>query len=145
MEVYLIDLTSQAVNKNRLKSLALIVAKYLQLKGELSIVLCGQGRIRSLNKQWRNKDESTDVLSFKQINFNEKLILGEIFINLVDCRKGKKYFSFFNYIPNQQEVLVWLLIHGLLHLAGFKDDNEEEKDRMIKKGKNIFKKIEKEL
>ena len=65
---------------------------------ELSLVFCGNALSRKLNKKFRGKDKSTNVLSFP-LSENS----GEIFINLSKIREFPA---------------IHLLIHGCLHLKG---------------------------
>tara|TARA_B100000965_G_C19594480_1_gene759532 strand:- start:2995 stop:3462 length:468 start_codon:yes stop_codon:yes gene_type:complete len=107
-------------------------------KLEFSIVLSGTKEIKILNKKFRNKNKSTDVLSFpfyekktllklmKKKNF--EIYLGDIIINV-------KKITFKNSLKNFQKKLDKLWIHGLVHLMGgrhktnkdFKSMNRVEK------------------
>jgi probable rRNA maturation factor len=49
---------------------------------ELSIVLCSDEHIQSLNLQWRGKNSATDVLSFPQEEDNNDVILGDLVISI---------------------------------------------------------------
>jgi probable rRNA maturation factor len=101
---------------------------------ELAVNLCGNGRIRKLNKNYRQKDKSTDVLSFPVheslrenafVGFSyDVLNLGDIFICREVATRQAKEFG----ISYQSEI-VHLLIHGLLHLCGYDHEisNTEEK------------------
>ncbi len=112
------NLTAAIVNKEFLKKVAKIV-----LKGEnkrevgLSIALVGPTRIKELNKKYRGKDKTTDILSFSS---NFQLELGEIVICLSEVKKNAKEFdSIF------KRELSRVLIHGILHLLGY--DHEKSK------------------
>ena len=78
-------------------------------KYELSLVLAGDRLLKNLNKRYRKKNKSADILSFS-LSKNQ----GEIFINLKRCRRDLAFFY----------------IHGLLHLKGLshgvKMKNKEE-------------------
>ncbi|MCP4870928.1 MAG: rRNA maturation RNase YbeY [Proteobacteria bacterium] len=76
---------------------------------ELSVVLMDDATIRPLNKQWRNKDEATDVLSFP---LEEGPILGDVVISVETARRR------LNDEWNLGDELLFLLIHGVLHLLG---------------------------
>jgi probable rRNA maturation factor len=140
MLVEVSNLTKRQVNKKALEKLILFVLKQLKIKSEVSLVLIGKTRMQTLNYTWRKKDKPTDVLTFINPDFKdkEKKII-EIFINLDDIQKIKKYQNFFNFISSQKDVLHWLLIHGLLHGAGHNDESEKDRKEIIDKGKSIFK------
>ena len=85
---------------------------------ELSLVVCNDAWIRALNKQWRDKDTATDVLSFPQ---QTEVVLGDLVISLDTSRRqaDERGHSL------QDEVRV-LLVHGLLHLLGYDHETGDE-------------------
>ncbi len=83
-------------------------------KGELSVVLCGDGWIRDLNDRWRGKDLPTDVLSFPQ---DDDVILGDLVVSLDTAARQAEERGY----GLRDEVRV-LLVHGLLHLLGYDHD-----------------------
>jgi len=93
---------------------------YLGKDYELSLVFCSKKTMKKLNKETRQKDYATNILSFP---LSEES--GEMFICLPVCKKQFKKFnrSFDNFIA-------FLFIHGLVHLNGHDHgdtmDNEEE-------------------
>jgi len=114
-----------------LKKFKIYIAKFLQkriIKGricDLSILFVNKNTIRNLNKEYRKKDETTDVLSFNLGNG-----LGEIFIN--------PFFNEINKKKDKDKAIMFLIIHGLLHLLGFDDYNKKGMDKMIKKGEELL-------
>ena len=86
-----------------------------------SIVLSGPKEIKNLNKKFRKKNKSTDVLSFpfyeknqlnNKIREEKEVYLGDIIINLSQVKKKNNKSKF-------KEELNKLWIHGLLHLLGY--------------------------
>lgn len=75
---------------------------------ELSIVFQGERRARALNARTRNKDYVPNVLSFP-LSESE----GEIYLCPSVAKKQSK-----GYGMNDRKYLIFLLIHGMLHLAG---------------------------
>ena len=98
---------------------------------EASIVFCGDEMIRELNKNYRNIDAATDVLSFENgekftdEDGSEWLLAGDIAISVDTLKKNAEYFGI-----DENSELKRLLLHGLLHLNGY-DHGEEH----IEKGK----------
>ncbi|MCO4792746.1 MAG: rRNA maturation RNase YbeY [Bacteriovoracaceae bacterium] len=112
-----------------------ILGKFMKGKGaselslnshiEVQLTLCGDKRIRSLNKLYRKKDKATDVLSFpihdslrrdqrdEAFLFN-MINIGDIVISRDTARKQAKHFEI-----GLAEEIVHLFIHGFLHLCGF--------------------------
>lgn len=87
-------------------------------EAELSIVLCDDPFIRKLNRQYRHKDQPTDVLSFAmqegQTQGMQEAILGDIIISLDTARRQAAEQGH----PVATELRI-LLVHGLLHLLGY--------------------------
>jgi len=92
--------------------------KVLGPKYELSVVFIGRDRMRALNRTHRGKDKVTDVLSFPLTKNS-----GEIFMNLERSRTNSKKFS---RTPNDH--VVFLFIHGLLHLKGMSHGSRMERE-----------------
>ncbi|MGA1861616.1 rRNA maturation RNase YbeY [Deferribacter thermophilus] len=96
-------------------------------RAEISILLNNDEKMKKLNKEYRDKDYPTDVLSFPM---NEGIIqddmLGDIVINL---DKVKEY-SLENDIPFLRE-LVFQYIHGLLHLLGYDHEKGDEEEKLM--------------
>ncbi|NLM00066.1 MAG: rRNA maturation RNase YbeY [Treponema sp.] len=107
-----------------------VLKKLKKYRGEISVVFCDDEYMKTVNKQYRNIDESTDILSFEsQMEakfFLQKIYeaiygkyLGDIFISLNMLKINAKYFE-----VSEIEELQRLLIHGILHLCGY--DHEDE-------------------
>tara|TARA_B100001121_G_C18447711_1_gene506944 strand:- start:210 stop:662 length:453 start_codon:yes stop_codon:yes gene_type:complete len=104
-----------------------------------SILLAGNKEIKALNKKFRKKSKTTDVLSFpnnnpaKLKNLKRKdIYLGDIILNYYKIKK-KGFRENFNKL--------W--IHGYLHLLGYKHKNSRDYYKMSKVEKLIFSKIKK--
>ena len=136
----IINFTKRRVPLQTLSKAASFAARHWRLQGELSLVLGGDKRLRSLNCDFRAKDKSTDVLSFSAPAMSAG-VLGEIFINLDDCRRPSKYREVFSFSPSADYLLIFLMLHGLLHLAGYNDDTESERLAMIARGDKMMKEL----
>lgn len=98
---------------------------------EVSIFFCNDDYIKELNKNYRNIDSSTDVLSFENgekytDEEGEWFCAGDIVISLETLPINAQYFD-----ENKDNELKRLLVHGLLHLNGY-DHGEEH----LENGKN---------
>ena len=107
--------------------------KFNKINIYFTLLLSGEKEIKNLNRKFRKKNKSTDVLSFPfytKKEFHKKLInekeiyLGDIIINLNQI-KGKKKLKNFKAEFNN------LWIHGLVHLLGY--DHKKEKDFLAMK------------
>lgn len=113
-------------------------------KVEIGITLTDNKTIQELNKQWRNKDKPTDVLSFP---IDEKppayryRILGDIVISLPFAKKQAEEIGF-----TYKEEVLRLLTHGILHLLGYDHETSEEDAKiMFDLQDKIFEKVAKEI
>jgi rRNA maturation RNase YbeY len=96
---------------------ALLTAVELQ-EAELSLVLCSDDHIQSLNTQWRGKAAPTDVLSFPQ---EDEDFLGDLVISVPTAARQAAERG----TPLGDELRV-LMVHGLLHLLGYDHETNDE-------------------
>lgn len=91
-----------------------------EAQGEVSVLLTNDPEIQTLNRDWRDKDKPTDVLSFPADPMDTPF-LGDIAVSLGVCQRDAADRA----IALDQHVS-HLLVHGLLHLLGHdhKDDTE---------------------
>ena len=89
---------------------------------QLSIVLTDDPSIRELNERWRGKDSATDVLSFP---LDEGPLLGDVVISLDTAAQRVNEPDW-----HLEDEVLFLLIHGALHLLGHDHIEPEERDRM---------------
>ena len=154
-----LNLTKKRVCLRNLKKVADgFLEKYKIKNAEISLVLIGDSRSRSLNKKYRNRDHITDVLSFSNKNFNSTgdNFLGEIFINLAELSHLEKYQEMFLELEGFKEfelikllslsrsaqeryLLNFVFVHGLLHLIGFNDKKEVDRKKMLRLGARFLK------
>lgn len=100
------------VPRRALKRLAQIVLQGEGRQQDVVLVFIDDREMRRLNRQFRHKDKSTDVLSFGMDNDADPL-LGEIYISIAEARRNARDYA----ISTRQEILK-LFCHGLLHLCG---------------------------
>lgn len=102
----------------------------LNKKLELSVNLVGEAKIKNLNKKYRKKDKSTDVLSFPLGDGN-----GDIFICLSIAKKEAKRENI-----SIQAKLAQLTVHGFLHLLGYgHPDDSVGTPTLRRRGETMFK------
>lgn len=87
----------------------------------LSLVFIGERRMRSLNRRYRGVDRSTDVLSFDGSGLPGHL--GDIVISLPNAARNARQEK-----HSVQKEIGWLVLHGMLHLAGY--DHETDQGQM---------------
>jgi len=113
--------------------------KFLNKKISLTVLLSNNKKIKALNKQFRNKNKSTDILSFpinKRLKISKKTYIGDIIIS----------FNFINKPKNQQPKyfkikLIKTFIHGFLHLLGFDHIKNKDYMKMLKEEEKIYQSV----
>ena len=104
----------------------------------LSLIICGPITIRRINRDYRNIDRGTDVISFallddgEQEQYEDEIELGDIFINRDRVLSQAK-----EYGHSVKREFVFLFVHGLLHLLGYDHMNSEDEKKMFSIQKKI--------
>jgi probable rRNA maturation factor len=106
------------------------------LKGQVTALLTTDRTIRDLNRRFRGKDEATDVLSFSATNplQNQEKIAGDLAISVETARKQAAEQG--HTLGVELRVL---MLHGLLHLAGY--DHETDEGRMQRRERRLRAKL----
>ncbi len=113
---------------------------------ELSITLVDDQEIRRLNREYRDIDQSTDVLSFalqegkipQRIQLHSEndaypLILGDVILATETIQRQAQEMS-----HSYEEELYFLLIHGILHLLGYDHQSDAEAQKMQHLEQKLF-------
>ena len=110
------------------------VLNELNLKNwDISLLFCDDAFIQNLNKQYRDIDSPTDVLSFEQGDeyFDEagetRFMAGDIVISLDSLRFNAEEFN-----VDINEELKRLIVHGILHLNGMDHSDNSPEQEMLK-------------
>ena len=90
-----------------------------------SIVFCSDHVIRRLNRNYRDQDRPTDVLSFR---FNDKDLLGELYVSLQRAKVQSRRFG----LTYNQE-LCRLVVHGFFHLLGYDHQTPSLEQKMLER------------
>ncbi|KAF5748280.1 hypothetical protein HS088_TW04G00232 [Tripterygium wilfordii] len=103
---------------------------------ELSVVLCNDEFIRKLNKEWRDEDHATDVLSMSEHIPELKLpilMLGDLVISVETAARQAEERG-----HSLLDEIRILMIHGLLHLLGFDHEISEEAEAEMEKEEELL-------
>ncbi|HCY40621.1 MAG TPA: rRNA maturation RNase YbeY [Prolixibacteraceae bacterium] len=94
--------------------------------GEISFIFCSDNFLLEVNKQYLNHDYFTDIITFDYVENN--VISGDIFISCDRVKENAKEFNaeFLNELSR-------IIIHGVLHLCGYKDKSKKDKFLMTQK------------
>ncbi|UYZ20810.1 rRNA maturation RNase YbeY [Mesobacillus jeotgali] len=110
---------------------------------ELSVTFVSNERIQEINREYRDKDRPTDVISFALEEMGEgeleivgediPRILGDIIISIPKAREQAE-----EYNHSFMRELGFLAVHGLLHLLGYDHMNEQDEKQMFDRQKEIL-------
>jgi probable rRNA maturation factor len=112
---------------------------------EISILIVDDARIQELNREYLQRDNPTNVISFSMLEGEETVLnpqlLGDVVISAdTAARDASEADSLF------ENEIFFLLLHGILHLLGFDHERgtDEDAERMEAKEKEIFAIIERD-
>ena len=108
-------------------------------KVSLTLLLSNNKGVKKLNKNFRNKNKSTDILSFpfnKKIKLSKITYIGDIIIsyNFIDQPKTQNLKIF-------KEKVIKIFIHGFLHLLGFDHIKNIDYKKMIREEERLYKSV----
>lgn len=124
---------------------------------EISVLLVDNEEIKTINREHRNIDKVTDVLSFPMLDYpkgrvfkdvykdfifgktfldGENLVLGDMVLSLEKAREQSE-----EYGHSFSREVFYLIIHSVLHLLGYDHMNEEEKTLMRLREEDILRKL----
>ena len=104
-----------------------------------SLLLSNNKNVKKLNKIFRNRNKSTDILSFpfsNKIRISKKTYIGDIIIsyNYLNKPKSQKIKLF-------KDKLIRLFIHGFLHLLSFDHIKNKDYEKMLKEEELIYQSV----
>ena len=117
--------------------------RFSNKKVSLSLLLSNNKNIKRLNKNFRNKNKSTDILSFPLSNKTKILkntYLGDIIISYEYLDKPKS-----QDLKLFEEKVLKLFIHGFLHLLGFDHKKNNDYFKMLREEDILYKRIKSKL
>ena len=117
--------------------------KFLNKNVSFTLLLSNNKKIKKLNKTFRNKNKSTDILSFpsdKKIKISKNTYLGDIIIsyNYLDKPKSQDLKSF-------KEKVIKIFIHGFLHLLGFDHIKNNDYSKMLREENILYKSVKSKI
>ena len=113
--------------------------KFLNKKVSLTLLLSNNKNIKKLNKNFRNQNKSTDILSFpfqERLKKSKNNYIGDIIIsyNYIDKPKSQDLKRF-------KKKLIKIFIHGFLHLIGFDHKKNIDYKKMIIEEEKIYQSV----
>ena len=113
------------INDSQIKFLYNRILKNHKIKNiELSLILSNRNYLNQLKMKYFNQNYYTDVIAFN-LNNQDEDIVGEIYVSIDDIKQNAEKFNVtFN------DEFKRIIIHGLLHIIGYKDDTQNKKQIM---------------
>jgi rRNA maturation RNase YbeY len=99
----------------------IISLNFNKLVGDISFVFMEDDSLHSMNMEFLKHDTYTDIITFDN-SLNEDIISGEVYISIDRVKENSRI--------NEHDLYAELervMIHGVLHLLGYGDENDEEK------------------
>lgn len=147
MKIYLEE--GQALAREMEDRLAEAAACVLEAEGvcgdraEISLTMVSPEEIRELNRDYRDVDSVTDVLSFPQFERKEDLPEeGEICLGDVVICEDKVREQAAEYGHSYEREFTYLFVHSLLHLLGYDHMNDEEKVVMRNREEEVMNRLD---
>ena len=94
---------------------------------ELNFIFCSDAYLLEINKQYLNHDTFTDIVTFDNSE-SPDLIIGDVFISIERIRENAS-----KYKVVEKDELHRVIVHGTLHLIGYKDKTKSDKSLMTEK------------
>ncbi|GIV28114.1 MAG: endoribonuclease YbeY [Bacteroidia bacterium] len=102
------------------------IEKEKKICGQIAYVFCSDDFLLDLNQRFLNHNTYTDIITF---DYSEgKTLNGEMYISIDRVKENAQKFE-----VDFEKELLRVIIHGALHLAGYKDKTNEQKEKMRKK------------
>ena len=125
---------------------------------QISLLFVDNEEIREINNETRNIDRATDVLSFPMLDFEDKKVFNEMYLNYDfdetfkdgdELILGDMGLSLERALEQSEEYghsyereVSYLVVHSILHLLGYDHMEEDDKKRMRKREEEILNKLQ---
>ncbi len=124
ISIFYDDIKYRLRNARKVKEIIVkVIRNEKRIPGDLNFIITGDNNIREINREFLKRDNFTDVIAFDYGSGNK--IKGEVYISIDTVRINSD-----NYKVSFNSELLRVIIHGTLHLCGYRDKNTEEKKVM---------------
>ena len=125
-------------NENKIKKIIKTVYENENVyDSHISIIFTNDELVSSLKKSFFKINELTDVIAFRLNDYSEKNVEGEVYISV-----ERVFYNAKKYNEKKTNEISRVLIHGILHLLNYKDNEKESKDLMTSKENHYMTKVD---
>ena len=125
-------------NKTKIKKIIKTVYENENVyDSHISIIFTNDELVSSLKKSFFKINELTDVIAFRLNDYSEKNVEGEVYISV-----ERVFYNAKKYNEKKTNEISRVLIHGILHLLNYKDNEKESKDLMTSKENHYMTKVD---
>ncbi|MDP4223202.1 MAG: rRNA maturation RNase YbeY [Bacteroidota bacterium] len=115
-----------------------VITEKKKLPGDLNFIFTTDDTILGINREFLNHNYYTDVISFdfstgKELNY-------EIYISIDTLKRNASYYK-----VSMNEELIRVMIHGILHLCGYDDSDDDERDKMFTRQESLVKEFKRSI
>ncbi len=114
-----------------------VITDEKKVPGDLKFIFTNDHTILDINRKFLRHDYYTDVISFDYSKGN--IVNGEIYISVETLKNNAILYNM-----GMKEELLRVMIHGILHLCGYRDESKKAKDLMFGRQEKILKEFGKE-
>lgn len=132
------DISFNLKNKKKLKQwIVSTIQSKKRIAGDINFIFCSDESLLEINLQYLKHNTYTDIITFDYSKGDAQLpIAGDIFISIDRVKENA-----ITYSKTFQEELNRVMIHGVLHLLGYKDKTKDAKAEMTKEENVCLKKL----
>lgn len=127
IKIYYDDINYRLKRSGKIKKfLEKVIVAEKKVPGDLNFVFTSDENLLEINIKFLGHNYYTDVISFVDSDGNE--VNGEVYISIDSVKRNASIYKVTGY-----EEVIRVMIHGTLHLCGYRDGTEEEREYMKKK------------
>ena len=131
INIYFEDTEYFEIDRNKIETaIEKLIIEESKMIGEVSVILCSDDYLLQINKQYLDHDYYTDIVTFDYVKDN--IISGDLYISTDRIKENAG-----KYDVDFSEELYRVVFHGILHLSGYDDKTDEEKD-LIRSKENYY-------
>ena len=126
------DIDGEVLELDVLNNYVKYLVKKLELDNcEFNIIIVNNEKIHEINREYRNVDRETDVISFAMednmdVTYKDFRLLGDIYISI-----DRVYSQALEYGHSNVREICFLATHGILHLLGYDHMNDSDEEKMF--------------